>query len=92
MGQQQQRDLYRDLNDRIRELGDRFDAAGDPILIVCECGDEGCHELIGLTTAEYEDVRQEPGRFAVLPGHELAGLESVVGANDRFLVVEKNGD
>ena len=43
-----------------------------------------------MTAVEYEDPRQDPARFATVPGHE--GDEScarVIDVNDRFAVVEK---
>jgi hypothetical protein len=80
--------LFRELNERIQKLGDRFDLPDDPVGIVCECGNEGCHEMIALTGDEFQQVRQTPARFAVLPGHESPSAGRVVAANDRFLVVE----
>lgn len=43
-----------------------------------------------MTLHEYEQLRQNPLRFAVLPGHEIADIEEVVERNERFLVVEKH--
>jgi len=45
-----------------------------------------------LTRPEYEAVRSEPTRFAVLPGHVFSRAERVVEEHDGYLTVEKNED
>jgi hypothetical protein len=62
------------------------------LTFVCECGRLGCNKLIQLTRAEYEDVRKNPRRFAILDGHEILEAEEIVERHDRYLVVEKSGD
>jgi hypothetical protein len=84
--------LFRDVNERIRELGDRFDLPDEPVGVVCECGHKDCHETIELSAAEYEVVRQSPARFVVLPGHEIDSVEQVVADEGRYLIVEKVGE
>jgi hypothetical protein len=42
-----------------------------------------------MTVAEYQAIRAEPTRFAVLPAHELPEIESVVERHPNYLVVEK---
>jgi hypothetical protein len=54
----------------------------------CECGDEGCTEVIRLTLAEYESVRDCPTRFAVARNHENPESEQLVEEHQRFTVVE----
>jgi len=66
--------------------------ATDEQLEACECADLGCIQMIEMTLAEYEDLRKESNRFAVLPGHVLPDVERVVSENDRFVVVAKLGD
>lgn len=78
---------FRKLNERISELSDRW---GGSLDLVCECANEKCMARIELTLHEYEQLRQNPLRFAVLPGHEIADVEEVVERNERFLVVEKH--
>jgi hypothetical protein len=58
---------------------------------ICECGSDSCLEPIHLTAAEYEAVRANPTRFAVVPGHEDDD-ERRIDAFDRFTLVEKTGD
>jgi len=82
--------VFREVNERIEELGERFDT--DEVEFVCECADVGCAERLSLTTGEYEQVRSEPDRFLLAPGHEQPGIERVVEDHGRFLVVEKLGE
>ena len=87
--------LIREVNERINAL-DR-DAAGSGALeggetfrFHCECGREGgCPEPVWMTLEEYEVVRQQADRFALVPGHESEGLEDVVDGNERFVIVDK---
>src|SRR3712207_7923594 len=53
----------------------------------CECGDAKCFEHLQLTRPEYEAVRADSARFAVIPGHVFAGAEHVVEAYDDYAVV-----
>ena len=59
---------------------------------VCECGRLHCTKIIGLERAEYEAIRQNPRRFAIVEGHEILEAEEIVERHDRYLVVEKKGD
>ena len=84
--------LFREVNERVAEVAERFIAGetGDGRFnFSCECGDRGCTEQIALTVGEYEAVRAEATRFAVVPGHEVPDIERVVERNPRYLVVEK---
>ena len=42
-----------------------------------------------MTLDEYEVVRTQDDRFALVPGHETEGLEHVVDGNERFVIVDK---
>ncbi len=59
---------------------------------VCECGRLNCTRLLHLSRDEYEDIRKNPRRFAIVDGHEILEAEAVVERHDRYLVVEKSGD
>jgi hypothetical protein len=59
---------------------------------ICECDVADCTELIPMTLAEYEAIRAVPIRFAVVPGHELPEIETVVERHSAYLVVEKRDD
>jgi predicted ThiF/HesA family dinucleotide-utilizing enzyme len=78
-----------------RKVNEGMEAGQDPsglLAFVCECGRLGCNKLIQLTRAEYEDIRANPRRFAILDGHEILEAEAIVERHDRYLVVEKAGD
>ena len=67
------------------------DAGDDQTLVgfVCECGNAECSRLIELSPAEYEHVRADPLTFAIVPGHEAPGVETVVEAYGRYAIVRK---
>ena len=68
--------------------GMRIDHADEPIAFRCECGQLGCNILIGLTRDEYNAVRADRRRFAIVAGHEVVEIESFVERHDRYAVVE----
>jgi hypothetical protein len=80
--------LFRRANDELRGRYVELLATG-AVPFICECGNERCTRVMSLTLEEYETVRAGTDRFAIVPGHELADLERVVHANDRYAVVEK---
>ena len=55
---------------------------------VCECEDSSCLAQLPLTIHEYKELRKEPGRYAVAPGHE-SSTDQVVETNDRYVVVTR---
>jgi hypothetical protein len=79
--------LFRDVNERIAETTERFDA--DKTEFVCECADPSCSERVPATLAEYERVRAKPTTFLLAPGHAEPDIEHVVSDRGRFAVVEK---
>jgi hypothetical protein len=83
--------LFREVNERVADLNETFSPLDPMGEWICECADERCFEPMSLTLAEYEAIREHAARFPVLPGHERPEVETVVEANDRYLVVEKIG-
>lgn len=79
--------LFRDVNERIVQLTDQW---GGSLDLICECANDECMVRLELTLHEYEQLRQNPRQFAVLPGHEMEDIEQVVERNERYLVVEKH--
>ena len=79
--------LFRDVNERIAEAAQRFDA--EEAEFVCECADGECTERIEATLGEYESARAEPTRFLLVPGHEDTRVETVVRRRRRYAIVEK---
>jgi transcription initiation factor TFIID subunit TAF12 len=79
--------LFRDVNERIAESAQRFDASSTEF--VCECADPSCTHRVEATLDEYEQVRADGATFMLLPGHEHDDIERVVAKRGRFNVVEK---
>lgn len=55
----------------------------------CECSSSECNQLLDVTPRSYEEVRRNPRRFLLVPGHEREDIEFVVERAERYLVVEK---
>jgi hypothetical protein len=79
--------LFRDVNERIAESAQRFDAASTQF--VCECADPNCTHRVEATLAEYEGVRADGATFMLAPGHAHNDIERVVEDRGRFHIVEK---
>ena len=77
---------------RVNEAMEAGQEASGLMSFVCECGRLGCSDLIQLERAEYEAVRQNPRRFAIVAGHEIPETEDIVERHERYMVVEKAGD
>ena len=82
--------LFRDVNERIAESAERFDA--EETEFVCECADTNCTHRVTASLAEYEEVRDDPTTFLLVPGHEQDDIERVVADRGHFHVVEKFHD
>ena len=82
--------LFRDVNERMRQLDDRLDA--EPHEFLCECANGECVETIVLTADEYERVRANPVQFVFAHGHVSPDVEDVLEENERFAVVRKHAD
>ncbi|MFL5919379.1 MAG: hypothetical protein ACJ74L_01675 [Gaiellaceae bacterium] len=84
--------LFRSVNDRIKELGEK---ALNPIAeldFACECDKPDCHEPITLAIEEFAAVeRAGKNRFIVLAGHEDDDVEDVIARNERYFIVAKRG-
>src|SRR3954466_1565918 len=79
--------LFRDVNERIAESAQRFEA--DSTQFVCECADANCAHRVSATLDEYEDVRSDGAKFLLVPGHAQTDIERVVEDRGRFHIVEK---
>jgi len=85
--------LFREINDRVKPQ-DLALLREDPDALlgfVCECGSRRCTELMLMTLDEYERLRTEPTRFAVLPNHHFDQVERILERNERFFLIEKIG-
>ncbi len=79
--------LFRDVNERIAESAQRFEA--DTAQFVCECANPNCTDRVEATLDEYEKVRADGATFLLAPGHVHKDIERVVADRGRFHVVEK---
>jgi hypothetical protein len=84
--------LFREVNERIAELGEHAQAwsPDGTVEFLCECGEEGgCGERVVIPLPEYERVRQQDDRFVVLRGHETLEIERVVHSTANYVIVDK---
>lgn len=78
----------RDVNEGI-ERGQWPGEEDTPVGFRCECARLGCNQLVELTVREYEEIRANPRRFVVVPGHEFPDVEVVAESRRGYLIVEK---
>jgi hypothetical protein len=85
--------LTRTVNEQVATLDSRtagWAEQGRLFDFHCECGrSDGCDERLQMSLEEYERVRQQQDRFAVVPGHEEDQIEVVVERSERFFLVDK---
>lgn len=81
--------VFREVNERLRELGEGFSIVTEQAEFVCECADSTCVEHVRMALPAYEEIRSDPKRFFVIKGHELPEFEKVVSEEEGYLVVEK---
>jgi hypothetical protein len=81
--------LFRQVNERLKEIGESFSLVSELVDFVCECGSASCAAPIRMTVEEYERIRSEPELFFVVPGHEIDDVEWVVETHDEYDVVRK---
>lgn len=88
--------LFRDLNERVKEIDERLEpnGMGSPptdLEFLCECGDLECATRFTMSRAEYESIREHPSHFVVLPNHVDESVEEVVEVRPGYVIVSKNG-
>lgn len=85
--------LMRTVNERIAALDQGAAGWAGPDHVFefqCECGRiGGCGSRVQMTLAQYERVRSQRDRFAVVPGHETGEIEYVVERGERYAIVDK---
>ena len=78
--------LFREVNERIQQTAGN----NTRIEFVCECSDTECIETIDLRLTDYEQIRADPLRFVIKPGHEIDAIERVISEDGGSAVVEKH--
>jgi hypothetical protein len=81
--------LFRDVNERIAEVSDRFDAPEAELM--CECADPDCAERIEVPLQEYDRVREDGTRFVIDPDHVEPTVEKIVQRRRGYAIVQKLG-
>ena len=86
--------LFREVNERVKEVNEGFSLVIPMGEWVCECANDTCVERIEMTFDEYEAVRASGTHFFVSPGdvHVWPDVERVRMRNDRYWIVEKVGE
>jgi hypothetical protein len=84
--------LFREVNERVKEVTDGAMADRFGREWVCECSDETCTEHIAMTMEDYEAMREDPTHFAVAPNHVDPGVEVIVEQREGYWMVEKLGE
>ena len=82
--------LFRQVNERVRDLSETFGAVTGSIALVCECGNVDCVEQVNVPPDEYAAIRADPLLFIVKPGHESADVEEVVARHGDYEIVSKH--
>ena len=80
---------FREINETLRADLAKLARQPEAISFVCECGQATCTGIVELTVAQYEAIRANSRRFIVLSGHEMPDVETVVGHEGGYAVVEK---
>jgi hypothetical protein len=83
--------LFREVNERIAQLGERGQAwSPDGTDFLCECGEEGgCGLRVRVPLDVYDRVRAQDDRFVVRPGHETPEIEHAIEWTDTYVIVDK---
>jgi len=80
--------MFRVANERMADWEEQH--ADTPVeSYFCECANIECREHVDLRKADYERVRSDSRRFAIVLGHELPDVETVVERNDGWAIIEK---
>lgn len=81
--------LFRQVNDRLNDLNETLSGHSGTMELVCECGSMYCLAQVPITISEYEHLRSDPSWFAIIPGHDVAGVERVIANGDGYDIVQK---
>ncbi len=92
-GQLKAASLFRQINERVKDLNVAFGVVIPVGDWLCECSSDTCVEKVAMLLDQYEAVRRHGTRFFVLPAeeHVFLDLERVVERHESYWVVEKHG-
>jgi hypothetical protein len=85
--------LFREVNERVKDVNDSFHAFTSVSDWVCECANDTCVERIEMTSKDYEHIRADATRFFVSPSNEHVwpDVERVIERQPNYWIVEKIG-
>ncbi len=81
--------VFREVNERLRELGESFSLVAEIAEFVCECADSSCTDRIQMALSAYEHVRSDPKWFVIIAGHDIPDYERVISESGGYAIVEK---
>jgi hypothetical protein len=85
--------MFRMVNERITAWPERqARPAPERLMFYCECADPKCFDRVYLTAREYEAIRADSSRFAVVEGHVFPEAEDVVDHPEGYDIVEKHAN
>lgn len=82
----------RDANETVEDVAGAWDPPADPIDIRCECARADCREILRVSIAEYEAVRDDPRHFLVVPEHIDERIDRLLGYVRSYALIEKVGE
>jgi hypothetical protein len=83
--------IARQVNEQVEKLGQRWNAPGEPLEILCECSLAECTQRLHVSITDYSAVREHDTRFIIVDGHMIEEIERRVGEVGDAIVVEKVG-
>lgn len=84
------RRFLREANERIRLVNAKFLTKDGSVELFCECGANGCMELLQIPSSAYDHARGNEQLFLSSPGHEHLGHECVEAHGETYLVVRSH--
>ena len=81
--------IFREANERIREVNETFATLTDELKLICECGHGTCAEQISMKPGDYRRSAPSLPDFAIVPGHEIPDVEEVIARGEEYAIVRK---
>lgn len=81
--------ISRSLNEGLAKGEDRWPSANPTF--ICECSNISCTQEMSLSLERYDEIRSDPTRFILVPGHMDPEIERKVDEQADYEVVEKIG-
>lgn len=83
---------FREANEGLRAAFERHgnEERMSPLPFLCECGDRACTTVIRVPPDVYVQVREQPARFLIAPGHKQPD-EQLIEETESFEIIDKTG-